>query len=572
MFLDKARLQAYNWGGDPYNNARLDIEKKNIYRFQGTYSNVAYFNNVPSFANLGRASNPALNQRAYDTSIRNFDGVLELFPTRHVVPYLGFLRNSSTGWGVTPLVLETNEYPLRDVINWRQDTYRGGVRFEFNRFHGTLEEGGTFYKDDQTVYAAGKNYGNRANPYLGQQLFLNTAKQLYYIRGQGPYTKAMVTTTPADWIDLYIQYLHSSAKTKSTLNQDETGLLAVQTAFYTGGVDLIYGDARMPRDSGSFGTELRIKPWLRFRETLDMDKFRSSSSLLTVSTFTSPTQSLYQRINSGDHVDVSRNTDTMELIADAGRHITLRGGFRHEWGASQWRAASLNYVPTEQGRLQRNVYLGGLVARAGTRFNASIDVERGETIQTYYRTGLYDTYKLRTQLRYGVSKDLRLHASYMQFTNRNNVTTIDRISYRADSATGGAEWRPRGSRKFMILADYNYSAIHSDVLYLLPAYLLARPAALSAYRDYAHTGTGLIDMVLPITRHYSGRLTAGGSWVHTTGLRQVDYYQPQGRIQLPVTPKFEFFSEWRWYGLTQPQYVYEGFRTHIVMTGLRLLL
>ena len=47
---------------------------------------------------------------------------------------------------------------LHDLTN----LYRGGVRFELRRFHATLEEGGTTFKDDQSVYQnpGSTNYGN----------------------------------------------------------------------------------------------------------------------------------------------------------------------------------------------------------------------------------------------------------------------------------------------------------------------------------------------------------------------------------------------------------------------------
>ena len=38
----------------------------------------------------------------------------------------------------------------------KTDNYRGGVRLEFNRFHVTLEQGGTTLRDDQQAYDSGR--------------------------------------------------------------------------------------------------------------------------------------------------------------------------------------------------------------------------------------------------------------------------------------------------------------------------------------------------------------------------------------------------------------------------------
>jgi hypothetical protein len=82
----------------------------------------------------------------------------------------------------------------------------------------------------------------------------------------------------------------------------------------------------------------------------------------------------------------------------------------------------------------------------------------------------------------------------------------------------------------------------------------------------------MADVKLPVTKSYAGRLTFGGSFVKTDGTRPTSYYQPQGRLQLPVTPKLEFFSEWRYYGMSQTVYTFEGFRAHTFTGGVRLLM
>ena len=74
---------------------------------------------------------------------------------------------------------------LRDSTN----NYRGGVRFEYNRWHVTLEQGGTTYKDDDQASFNGVNYGDRTTPLLGSTLVLNTLTQTYGIRGSSIYTQ-----------------------------------------------------------------------------------------------------------------------------------------------------------------------------------------------------------------------------------------------------------------------------------------------------------------------------------------------------------------------------------------------
>ena len=66
------------------------------------------------------------------------------------------------------------------------------------------------------------------------------------------------------------------------------------------------------------------------------------------------------------------------------------------------------------------------------------------------------------------------------------------------------------------------------------------------------------------------RVAFGGSLFRSSGSRPTRFWQPVGRIALPVHPKLAIISEWRWYGFTQPFYRFEEFRTHLFTAGLRI--
>jgi hypothetical protein len=67
-------------------------------------------------------------------------------------------------------------------------------------------------------------------------------------------------------------------------------------------------------------------------------------------------------------------------------------------------------------------------------------------------------------------------------------------------------------------------------------------------------------------------LTFGGSFFKSTGNRPTDFFQPLGRMLFPVHRSLDVYAEWRWYGMSQPIYLFEGFRTHQFVTGLRFKL
>ena len=49
------------------------------------------------------------------------------------------------------------------------------------------------------------------------------------------------------------------------------------------------------------------------------------------------------------------------------------------------------------------------------------------------------------------------------------------------------------------------------------------------------------------------------------------YYQPLARLSLPLGKHVYWNTEWKYYGFQEDFYLYEGFRTHVFMTGLKLV-
>lgn len=572
--LDSGLLTMTAWGGDPYNTARLDMVKRGVYRLNSTYSNIAMFNALPSFANIGAPGSPLFfNQRTMDTRIRNYDNELTLFPGRRVMPYIGFSRNTNFGAGITPLVVELNEYPLRNVIDWSLYEVRGGVRIELDRFHATVEQGGRRFRDDQFVYSTEALPGNRSTPYLGQILSLAQGSQLYRIRGEAEHTRALVTASPFNWLDLSGSFIRSRPKTYSELNQLIRGNLVDPNnplLLLAGTTDYFFGNATMPHVSGSAAAEARLGSRIRIRESWETDRFHTTglNTLRSLQFFT-PTASSPLVLTGSERLEVSRHRQQIEAIWDVSRQLTIRGGHRYEWGRSLMKASSYSAGPAyDRLEMERQGGVFGFVMRPVQRVTLMGDLEFIDGIKTYYRTGLYDHTRLRFQTRFQLPKNLFFNANYNRLTNENPNPDV-RYWYEADAISGSLQWLPGGGRNAAIIAEYQRSKVWSDIDFLYPLGLF--PVA-SNYRDFAHTGTMLIDLRLPLARNYSGRITAGGSFVTTSGVRPTDYYQPQGRLVLPVTPRMEFFSEYRYFGLSQTIYVFEGFRTHMYMGGVRLLM
>ena len=568
---DKLTFFADSWG-DPYNTARVDAERTGSYRLWFNYRNIDYYNFLPSFANPGIAQGSLVNQRSFDIRRRFLEAELQFRPGKRIVPFIGFARDSGSGRGITPFVANGNEYPV--AINLRDQTnnYRGGVNFEFGRWHLTLEQGGTAFKDDQTVFTSDRNLGNRRVPLLGQDLFLSQATQAYGVRGDSLYSRGVFTAAPIDAVNLYAQFQFSQPKTDIRYTDNGRGLFYLgATRFFNSLESLASGEAKQPHTSGSFSAEVRLHSRVRLFESILTDRLHNASSLLLVQRlFFASDPSQTQSVFTPDRLVMNYNRQQADVFFDVTRKITLRGGHRYEWGDAQLRSPTITLVPGLQtGELKRHVGLFGVNFRAAKKLSFNVDYEGGAAESTYFRTSLHDYHQFRGRATVQVLPSLQVLANFSLLDNENPTQGIQ---YDFRNVAGGLSirWMPRGGQRVSLFGDYTRSRLRSDISFFSLPFL---ERADSFYRDNAHAATGILDVTLPsANKVVVPKISAGGTLFQNSGSRPTRYYQPFGRFLVPLHENVAAYTEWRWYGLTEPFYTFEGFRNHHVVFGLKLSL
>jgi hypothetical protein len=570
-WFDRVDARANSWGGEPYNTAHLDIRKKNIYDLSADYRNIAYFNALPSFANpfapLG------FDQRSFDTRNRTGYANLELFPGTHLIPYLAFERNSIQGQGIETWVQEANnEFPVPIQLRDSTNNYRGGLRVEFNRWHTTVEQGGTTYKNDDQAGFNGVNYGNRQTPILGTTSVLNTLGQFYNIRGSSVYTKVLATGSPLSFLDVYGQFLYSRPTTNSRYFDVATGNFALLSSLliYNGQYDISNGAANASHILGNAGVEARPFRRLRIINSFTSNRFDATGiGALTEQILLSPGVSgptLFTALTTPQRVTI--NTEQIEAIYELTSKVILRGGYRREWGDATVRAGALDPSgPLAVGDLRRNVALAGATVRPFQKLSLNADYESAGTGQDFFRDTLYTYYKVRARARYQPYPTLWFQANFSFLDNQNPTLGIQQDFRSRDNALA-VFWTPNGGKRVSVMAEYNRSTVFSSIDYLVLPFLTA---GTSVYQDNSHTATATIDVLLPeIVRGYPLKLTAGGSLFISTGTRPTSYYQPVGRLSVPVHKHVQWITEWRWYGFSEVIYSFENFQTHMFFTGLKV--
>jgi hypothetical protein len=567
-FFDRVNVRAYDWGDDPYGTLHADASKARFYDLRFDYRDIAYYNYLPSYADPLLARGIVLNEQAFDTR-RNLTNIsLDVLPGNWFIPYVGFERDSGRGTGTTVFVSNGNEYPVPTSLYDGTSLYRGGVRFELRRFHVTLEEGGTSYANQQELFDSQKNTGNVNTPVFGQILSLSSLMASYGIRGSSAYSKGLFTANPVSWLDLYGQFLYSKPIANVQYQDSANGNLYLQSQilFYSSEQTLINAAAKMPHTSGSFGAEIRPLKRVRILESWLTDRMHTASSAASNQVLNTTPETQIAAVLASSLVN-NYNQQEIQILFDVNRTLALRGGYRYVWGdANSILPGGL--IAVSQGELHRQVALGGVIYHPTKKLSLSSDAEVATSTGAYFRTSLYNYQKVRSQGRYQVSNSLNLAVDFTLLNNQNPTPGVN-FNANANQESLSLFWAPHGGKYWEIQGSYSHSHLRSDIGYLAPQDLSPQ---MSLYTDNSHTATGLFTFKLP-PLHWAPKaqpkITAGGSFVLSSGSRPTNYYQPLARAVVPVAKNVSWVSEWRYYGYGEVFYLYEGFRTHLVTTGLR---
>jgi len=568
--FDRVDLRMNSWGGDPYNTARLEVRRDGAYRFTADYRNIAYFNFLPSFADPGLERGLLLNQRALDTYRRATDLELTLLPGTRIIPYLAYSRNSSRGHGVTTFVVDANEYPVPHMLRDHSDNVRGGLRLELARLRLNMEGGGITYHIDQQVYTSPeRNYGNALRPVFGQTLFLERGNQSLDVRGSSRFARASFNLQPAGWVELAGQFQFSQPDNRTRYGQNNAGSFVdfSRLVLYSSELVALDSRARQPHTSGSFTAEIR--PWrgVRILEAWLTDRLHSAgSALLTDQLLASGRPLEAQTLAAAERLSLNYHQQEVSLLVDVTRSLTLRGGHRYVWGNAETPPALIAGQPGPEPELRRHVALAGGTVRAGQRLRLTADLEASPGDRSYFRTSLDRYQRGKVRARYQLRPSLLFTANFSVLNNQNPAPGID-YDFLSRQNTLAAQFTPAGGKRISVLVEYTRYTLRSRLNYRDPASALRE---LSLYRDNGHAGTGLLDITLPGRGAVQPRISAGGSMVAGTGTRPARYYQPLGRLAIPFGARGEWYGEWRWYALSQPFYLFEGFRNHQFVTGFRL--
>jgi hypothetical protein len=570
-WFDTIQVRADTWGDEPSSSVHVEAKKSGAYDFNADYRDFAYFNFLPSYADPLLGQGIVLDEQSFDTRRKIAALSLDIRPGHWWTPYFGWDHDSSGGTGASVFVTDGNQYPVPNTLRDSTDLYRGGVRFEKPHFHVTLEEGGTAFKSDQSLYQnpGSANYGNFTSPIFGQTLDLTSLLAAYGIGGTSAYSKALLTANPTSWLDIYGQFLYSQPNSNVHYQQTDAGSLYLQSQilFYSSEQELLNAVAEQPHTTGSLGAEIRPFKRVRIVESWMTDRLHDAGSAAATQTLLNPFAALPLSSLLASTLVTNYSRESLDVFFDASSKLTLRGGYRYVWGDAMYAfLPPEGLASSDQEQLRQNVGVGSATYRPSQKISLTGEVEGASSSGVYFRTSLYNYQKVRAQVHYQPLQSLSVSADFTLLNNQNPLAGVN-YDYSSHQESLSLYWAPRGSKIFDIQGTYSRSDLKSNIGYLEPENLSQQ---VSRYRDNSHTGTALIDLAWPHGKRFAPKLAAGGSFFISSGSLPTSYYQPVAKLWVPLGAHISWFTEWRYYGYGEAFNLYEGFRTHLVTTGVRI--
>lgn len=568
-WADDAYLTLNSWGGDPYNTARFGAVKKGVYDLRIDYRNIAYFNNLPSFANPLLDSGLTLSQRAFDINRRQLDVDLRLWPGRRWSPFANFSRSSGDGRGLTTFVSDVDEFAVDADIEDRLLTARAGLTASGKRWSATVEQGVSDFTDNQTVYWNGDpSLGNRRAPFVGRDLVLNQLLQQYAVDGGGLFSRAIVQAQPWSRLSLTGQFLYSQPTIDATQRSEAEGQLVYlpYLASYSLFSEQSIAQASRPRPSGNWSTELRVNKRLRIVQSFYTDRFHVAGSAAVVQLLNAAPSFTVEN-ESAQRLELRYSQNQTDLLFEPQRRFSVRVGHRYAWGEAVAPAAEfdLRLELKTSATMRRHVALASAAARLlSGRLRLSAQAEFSPGSQAYFRTARdrYQREKLRAS--YRLLTTLTIQSSFTNYRNRNDDPGID-LETTGRQFSAGFSWAPSGSRDLSVVADYTRSSLTSSILAIqLPFF----GTDFVNYEDDGHAGSLYVQSAVV----GDVRLKAGGSLFVGSGSRPTRFYSPQVELDGRLSERFRWVGEWKWFGFSEQAFPLENFRTHAVSAGVRFSL
>ncbi|MBI4467870.1 MAG: hypothetical protein HY650_00955 [Acidobacteria bacterium] len=579
--LDYLSYDMSNWGGDPYNSARLRVEKHRVYRLVADYRRSQYFNFLPTFANPLLERGVFFGQHSYDSSRRMSGTTLTILPDAPFQFHFGYERNSAFGRSFTTYSVGLDEFVLSNDLRTTTDDYRLGFDWALPRASITFEQGIRKHRDDPTTFEpAGviANYGNSSNvanptsmnpkPILLDAFTRSTAQRITI-----PTTRFAVQARPVRRLSFTGRVAYSDASLDFTRFELLNGTLFDRSVlrYFTESRARSVASASQP----SVVTDASVNIQVHDRFSL-IDIFRFNRFTIAGNAVGRTTEILGEDLRGQlpppgqetrdfssmlvERTALSSVSNQIEGIFDATSRIVLRAGYRYGHRTAHRFPGAENLE--EQSELNTHTFLSGASIRMSRQLRAFLQVERGQADNVFTRISPRDFVRVRLRGRYRPGDKFLFTGSFGLYdaTNPNPVVNNDLTNRTFTLATS---YFP--APRFSLNLAYTWTGITSQVDVINPRTQEVTPQRYRANDSF-------VDVLLQIVPLRSLSFDVGYVIINANGTFPLNYHQPTGRIAYTHARRYTFYVDWRWWGYNERGIALQDYRAHALTSGFKLTL
>jgi hypothetical protein len=238
-FVDRLRVDASGFGGNPAGRFRLQMGLGDIYRLNLYYQNFQTFSALPAFANPLLDDGVYPGQHTWERDRDILDLQIEILPGRTITPIVGYRWNSYDGPGGTTYSVGADEFQLDSELDETEQEFYLGVNFAVKGVQGTLLQGWRSFKGTyQDSLAPGAGAGNNPGTTLGQDVELDAFNRTTTTNADTPVTTFHITGRVTETSRFVASYARADYEGDTTMDEMLSGsLVSFQLSRFFQGLD-----------------------------------------------------------------------------------------------------------------------------------------------------------------------------------------------------------------------------------------------------------------------------------------------------------------------------------------------
>lgn len=521
--FDTMLVTSTGWGADPSGNMRINVEKPELYRFEGTYRRFKYYrylNNIANptwlFSPIPTNANPVTGLHGFDTYTQMGDFDLTFLPKNETIRFnVGYSPERYRGPAYTNYHNGGNDFWLLDNLKSRADDWRFGADGKVGKVDWTFFQGFRRFRDDSTL-PAGVGLNHNASTSVAQ---LTSFLRQEPVRGSVDYTRASIHTFLAKKFDLTGRIVYSRATSNSTYLENFTGTNfnfritgfpptppnaqpnTTNPSFYN-----IAGNVKRPNTVGDIGFTWLATDKLRISNTFRVEDF-TIDGIATFSDFFSQTRPItggtrtdtfsVSNLQAFKTTEYRKYQNTLEGDYQINNRYAFHFGYRyaHRRDIQTLTGYALNanaptlLTPTSDLETNNtNAFFGGLKAHPSKNFTLYFDAEHGTADNVFTRIGNYNYTNVRAKSRWMPSRKVNLNLGFILRNNSNpsEVAGVSLNDFGVDLKTriftSSIDWM--ATDRITVNMGYNYNWVDSDAAI---QYYYQVPPAASLFHPNGHT-------------------------------------------------------------------------------------